>query len=85
MQGFERGVLISGLGWILAGTITLSIWEIAVKKALSYTNPPGILALGVIGIISGLSIIIFKKQVSAFAERKIAASKAKSKYRIHKL
>ncbi len=69
MDGRQNGVTISGLGWVLAGVVTLSVWRITKTEALQYTNHPGILLLGIIVLASGILLLIFRKRISLMMER----------------
>jgi hypothetical protein len=79
MQREEKGITVSGLGWILAGLITLVIWRITTIEGLPYTNPPGILALGIFTIICGLALIIQRKKIGAIVRSKYAETRQKHK------
>jgi len=70
----RKEILTAGAGWITAGLICISVW--AIEK--SFTNPIGLLYVGLLVIIIGGWLLIVNKKLNAMMIKMEADAKKRT-------
>ncbi len=74
-------ILLAGLGWIVAGVISIEGWKIELGRLGASAAPSNLLYTGILVLAIGAALLLMNKRITALEESMLAERKRRERRR----